>query len=98
MPRIVFPQPALPQIKLGRPFGRPPSVISSRPRIPVRDFASDCSVFVLFKRAPAFRIAWYLLDVTTGDFVFRTSSLIHLRCNLESRLVLACWYFCYTTY
>lgn len=31
----VFPLPASPQINAGRPFGKPPSVISSSPLIPV---------------------------------------------------------------
>jgi hypothetical protein len=32
---IVLPLPASPQIKVGRPFGIPPSVISSKPVMPV---------------------------------------------------------------
>ncbi len=32
---IVLPQPAAPQTRVGRPWGRPPSVISSSPRMPV---------------------------------------------------------------
>ena len=34
MPKSVLPQPALPQISVGRPLGKPPPVISSRPAIP----------------------------------------------------------------
>jgi hypothetical protein len=42
----VLPQPALPQIKVGRPFGKPPSVISSSPVIPVSAFGRvDLSPF-----------------------------------------------------
>lgn len=33
--RRVLPQPALPQTRMGRPWGSPPPVISSGPRIPV---------------------------------------------------------------
>ena len=35
MPSSVLPQPALPQTSVGRPCGRPPIVISSKPRMPV---------------------------------------------------------------
>ena len=35
MPSSVLPQPAPPQTRVGRPRGRPPSVISSSPWIPV---------------------------------------------------------------
>src|SRR5512140_2745772 len=38
MARSVLPHPALPQTSVGRPRGRPPSVISSSPRIPVLHF------------------------------------------------------------
>ena len=31
----VLPAPALPQTRVGRPRGRPPPVISSRPRMPL---------------------------------------------------------------
>jgi hypothetical protein len=34
----VLPHPAPPQIRVGRPLGNPPPVISSKPTIPVRDF------------------------------------------------------------
>jgi hypothetical protein len=34
----VLPQTAPPQISVGRPVGKPPSVISSSPRTPVGDF------------------------------------------------------------
>jgi len=40
MPKSVLPQPALPQMSVGRPRGRPPRVISSSPEIPVGAFAS----------------------------------------------------------
>src|SRR5687767_3813429 len=39
-PNIVFPAPAPPLISVGRPAGKPPPVISSRPWMPVRDFRS----------------------------------------------------------
>src|SRR5689334_4078579 len=41
MPKRVLPQPALPQISVGRPRGRPPPVISSKPVIPVGAFSSE---------------------------------------------------------
>ncbi len=41
MPKSVLPQPALPQISVGRPLGRPPPVISSRPAIPDAHFSND---------------------------------------------------------
>jgi hypothetical protein len=34
MAKRVFPLPAAPHIRVGRPLGKPPSVISSRPAIP----------------------------------------------------------------
>src|SRR5215204_4122450 len=37
MANSVLPQPALPATKVGRPLGKPPPVISSRPEIPVSD-------------------------------------------------------------
>src|SRR5690349_5528838 len=40
IPSSVLPQPALPQISVGRPFGSPPHVISSSPAMPVGVFAS----------------------------------------------------------
>ena len=39
MPRRVLPQPALPQTRVGRPRGKPPPVISSRPAMPVGHFS-----------------------------------------------------------
>ncbi len=39
-PNIVFPAPAPPLTSVGRPLGRPPPVISSRPWMPVRVFRS----------------------------------------------------------
>ncbi len=50
MARSVLPHPALPQTSVGRPSGRPPSVISSSPRMPVRHFGI-CSKCV--QRFPA---------------------------------------------
>jgi hypothetical protein len=41
MENKVLPQPALPQISVGRPWGNPPLVISSKPAIPVRDFGKE---------------------------------------------------------
>jgi hypothetical protein len=41
MDNRVLPQPALPQIKVGRPFGKPPKVISSSPCIPVGVFGNE---------------------------------------------------------
>jgi hypothetical protein len=35
---MVFPEPALPQTRVGRPAGSPPPVISSRPATPVGHF------------------------------------------------------------
>ncbi len=40
MASSVLPQPAAPQTRVGRPRGRPPNVISSRPAIPVGAFAN----------------------------------------------------------
>src|SRR5687768_15854762 len=40
MANRVLPQPAAPQTSVGRPAGRPPSVISSRPSIPVAALSS----------------------------------------------------------
>ena len=40
MARSVLPQPALPQISVGRPLGNPPPVISSSPWMPVGDLGS----------------------------------------------------------
>ena len=41
MAKSVLPQPALPQIKVGLPLGKPPPVISSTPGIPVGDLGSS---------------------------------------------------------
>jgi hypothetical protein len=38
MPKSVLPAPALPHTSVGRPDGSPPSVISSKPEIPVGSF------------------------------------------------------------
>src|SRR6185369_2254973 len=38
MAKSVLPAPALPQIRVGRPLGKPPRVISSNPGIPVGSF------------------------------------------------------------
>src|ERR1051326_6479662 len=38
IPNRVFPQPASPHTRVGRPCGRPPNVISSKPEIPVGHF------------------------------------------------------------
>ena len=35
---IVLPQPALPHTSVGRPDGKPPPVMASRPVMPVRNF------------------------------------------------------------
>ena len=40
MPISVLPQPAPPQTSVGRPRGRPPPVMTSRPWMPVGHFAS----------------------------------------------------------
>src|SRR5207245_8691418 len=49
MEKRVLPQPALPQMSVGRPFGKPPKVISSSPCIPVGVLGSDISrYFPLF--------------------------------------------------
>src|SRR6185369_14918338 len=37
--KSVLPAPALPQIRVGRPLGTPPLVISSKPGIPVDSFS-----------------------------------------------------------
>src|SRR6202049_1164709 len=39
-PNSVFPEPAPPLTRVGRPVGNPPPVISSNPWIPVDDFGS----------------------------------------------------------
>src|SRR6266478_7382521 len=41
MDKRVLPQPALPQMSVGRPLGKPPKVISSSPCIPVGVLGSD---------------------------------------------------------
>src|SRR6185503_17177365 len=38
---MLLPQPALPQTSVGRPLGKPPPVISSRPFMPVGDFGNE---------------------------------------------------------
>lgn len=43
----VFPHPAGPQTRVGRPRGRPPPVTSSRPLIPVGALGSDLPVFTV---------------------------------------------------
>jgi len=43
MPKRVLPQPGPPQTRVGRPFGRPPQVISSSPWMPVGHLGSVCS-------------------------------------------------------
>ena len=49
MDKRVLPQPALPQINVGRPLGKPPKVISSSPCIPVGVLGSDrTAIFPLF--------------------------------------------------
>src|SRR5579862_5974679 len=50
IPSSVLPHPALPQTRVGRPRGRPPSVISSRPRMPVGHLRIPFAVldFVVF--------------------------------------------------
>ena len=40
MAKRVLPQPAEPQSKVGRPLGKPPSVISSSPVMPVGHFST----------------------------------------------------------
>src|SRR6185503_3823801 len=44
MPRSVLPQPAPPQMSVGRPLGSPPAVISSRPWMPVGHFSMPVNV------------------------------------------------------
>jgi hypothetical protein len=44
----VLPQPALPQISVGRPLGNPPPVISSNPWMPVGDLGSWGLDLVMF--------------------------------------------------
>src|SRR6185312_633012 len=46
-PNMLLPQPAPPHTSVGRPFGNPPSVISSRPLIPVGDFGKEIRFFVI---------------------------------------------------
>jgi hypothetical protein len=41
MAKRVLPQPAEPQSKVGRPLGKPPSVISSSPAMPVGHFSIE---------------------------------------------------------
>ena len=48
MPSMVLPQPAAPHTKVGRPLGRPPPVISSRPEMPVGTFSSPLSDVLVF--------------------------------------------------
>jgi hypothetical protein len=40
----VLPDPAPPVIRVGRPLGSPPSVISSKPLIPVGDFSKPAEL------------------------------------------------------
>src|SRR5512144_146350 len=50
--RSVFPQPAKPVTRVGRPKGRPPPVISSSPDIPVGHFGSGSSRFTFLLIGP----------------------------------------------
>jgi hypothetical protein len=45
MDKSVFQQPGPPQINVGLPLGKPPSVISSNPSIPVLVFGSVFNMF-----------------------------------------------------
>src|SRR6185369_7510591 len=47
MAKRVFPAPALPQMSVGRPEGKPPRVISSKPGMPVRSFCKPLRVLEL---------------------------------------------------
>src|ERR1051326_4464008 len=51
MAKSVLPAPALPQMSVGRPAGRPPPVISSKPGMPVSSF---CRPALLFERLRRF--------------------------------------------
>src|ERR1700751_3989033 len=67
--RSVFPQPAPPQINVGLPFGKPPSVISSKPSTPVgvfgnvKSFLSEVFLFEFTVTIFYFTYKKYHLDV-----------------------------------
>jgi hypothetical protein len=68
MDKRVLPQPALPQTNVGRPFGKPPKVISSSPWIPVGVLGSDIAryfpLFIAFIMGDTFE---ELLNFFTSD-------------------------------
>ena len=62
-PIMVFPHPAPPQRIVVRPFGRPPRLISSSPRIPEGLRSIPCIVESLLRRVPGiFPLPWWFLD------------------------------------
>ena len=66
MANSVLPQPAAPHSSVGRPVGRPPSVTSSRPLIPVGTFGS--------RVASGFEESGCTLPISTIDPCFRQLS------------------------
>jgi hypothetical protein len=60
----VLPDPGPPQTSVGRPVGRPPRVISSRPRIPVRVFGSSPPRLWGDEPAPLVGCSWPLTSST----------------------------------
>ncbi len=56
MPKGVWPQPALRQINVGRPWGSPPPVISSNPVMPVGDLGRARGVLGI---TPARQDLWF---------------------------------------
>src|SRR5438309_9190511 len=68
MEKRVLPQPALPQMSVGRPLGKPPKVISSSPCIPVGVLGSDTPrYFPLFVALIMGDIFEELLSFFTSD-------------------------------
>src|SRR5882724_9773505 len=57
-PNMLLPHPALPQTSVGRPFGKPPSVISSNPSMPVGDLGNNR----LLLKAFFLVIAWFQIE------------------------------------
>ena len=57
MPSNVLPEPGPPETRVGRPVGRPPLVISSKPGIPVGDFLRAGGVSVASVIGPAFGVS-----------------------------------------
>jgi len=64
MAKRVLPQPAEPQSKVGRPLGKPPSVISSSPAMPVGHFSTAG-----IARAAALALVEFMNNTTHTELV-----------------------------